>query len=147
MCQYLQRDFWWWHKYEDWLSDCNWTRTQNHLVRKQTLNHLTNYRVWIQSETRTWHGKNIQRGLIIPKLNEAFKVDKSYFKPERIFDRQPYFPKISRNQRQTCKIDKQESKKLAEKVSIGKHNDCSLIVPIDVLYSDVENFEGGKLKY
>ena len=22
------------------LSDCNWTRTQNHLVRKQTLNHL-----------------------------------------------------------------------------------------------------------
>ena len=22
------------------LSDCNWTRTQNHLVRKRTLNHL-----------------------------------------------------------------------------------------------------------
>ena len=22
------------------LSDCNWTRTHNHLVRKQTLNHL-----------------------------------------------------------------------------------------------------------
>ena len=22
------------------LSDCHWTRTQNHLVRKQTLNHL-----------------------------------------------------------------------------------------------------------
>ena len=33
------------------------------------------------------------------------------------------------------------------KVSIGKHNDCSLIAPTDVLYSDVENFEGGKLKY
>ena len=23
-----------------YLSDCNWTRTQNHLVRKRTLNHL-----------------------------------------------------------------------------------------------------------
>ena len=22
------------------ISDCNWTRTQNHLARKQTLNHL-----------------------------------------------------------------------------------------------------------
>ena len=22
------------------VSDCNWTRTQNHLVRKRTLNHL-----------------------------------------------------------------------------------------------------------
>ena len=41
----------------------------------------------------------------------------------------------------------QESKELAEKVSIRKHNDSSLIVPTDVLYSDVENFEGGKLNY
>ena len=65
--------------------DCNWTRTHNHLVRKRTLNHLAklascshlnfrfcacfeqgflwhpgNYRVWIHSETRTWHDKNIQ---------------------------------------------------------------------------------------
>ena len=41
------------------LSDCNWTRTQNDLVRKRTLDHLAklthsgNYRVWIHSETRT----------------------------------------------------------------------------------------------
>ena len=44
------------------LSKCNWTRTQNHLLRKRTLNHLAKltYRVWIHSETRTWHGKNIQ---------------------------------------------------------------------------------------
>ena len=67
------------------LSDCNWTRTHNHLVRKQTLNHLAklakwlscvvstylyivfdcmfllcHYRVWIHSERRTWHDKNIQ---------------------------------------------------------------------------------------
>ena len=30
------------------LSDCNWTRTQNHLVRKQTLNHLAKLAcVWL----------------------------------------------------------------------------------------------------
>ena len=50
-------------------------------------------------------------------------------------------------QRRTCKTDIQESKELPEKVSIRKHNDCSLILSADVLYSDVENFEGGKLKY
>ena len=33
-------------------------------------------------------------------------------------------------QRQTCKTDIQESKELVEKVSIRKHNDCSLIVPL-----------------
>ena len=82
-----------------YLSDCNWTGTQNHLVRKRTLRpiwpngwvfiyelngfgfesscshlnfrfhacfeqgipwHSGNYRVWIHSETRTWHDKNIQ---------------------------------------------------------------------------------------
>ena len=98
------------------LSDCNWTRTQNHLIRKRTLNHLVklakwlscvlstylhgafdfsspvgafdssshlnfrfracfeqgvpwysgNYRVWIHSETCTWHDKNIQSVLISP---------------------------------------------------------------------------------
>ena len=65
------------------LSDCNWTRNQNHLVCKQTLNHLAmvwvhldfrfhtcfeqgvpwhsgNYIVWIHSEMGTWHDKNIQ---------------------------------------------------------------------------------------
>ena len=41
----------------------------------------------------------------------------------------------------------QESKELDEKVNIRKHNDCTLIVSTDVLYSDVETFEGGKLKY
>ena len=49
-------------------------------------------------------------------------------------------------QRQTYKTDIQESKELVEKVSIRKHTDCSLIVPTDVLYSDVENFQRGKLK-
>ena len=46
--------------------DSNWTRTQNHLVRKRTLSHFAkrtvsgNYRMWIHSETRMWHDKNIQ---------------------------------------------------------------------------------------
>ena len=31
-------------------------------------------------------------------------------------------------------------------IKYRKQNDCSLVVSTDVLYSDVENFEGGKLK-
>ena len=32
-----------WNRHKVWtLSDCNWTRTQNHLARKRTLNHLAN---------------------------------------------------------------------------------------------------------
>ena len=50
-------------------------------------------------------------------------------------------------QRETYETNIQKSKELDEKVSIRKHNDCSLIVSNDVLYSDVENFEGGKLKH
>ena len=40
--------------------DCNWTQTQNHLIRKRTLNHLATLAQMIHSETRTWHDKNIQ---------------------------------------------------------------------------------------
>ena len=36
---------------------------------------------------------------------------------------------------------------LVEKVSVRKHNDCSLIAPTDVLHSHVENSEGGKLNH
>ena len=73
-------------------SDCNWTWTQNHLVRKRTLNHLAKlakwlnfrfrtcfeqrapwhlgkYRVWIHSQTRTWHDKSIQSLLIISSFS------------------------------------------------------------------------------
>ena len=67
------------------ISGFNWTRTHNLLVCKLTLNYLVklvkwlscvvstylygafdcmflscHYRVWIHSETRTWHDKNIQ---------------------------------------------------------------------------------------
>ena len=40
----------------------------------------------------------------------------------------------------------QENKEQEEKASIRKHDDCSLIVRNDVLYSDAENFEGVKTK-
>ena len=49
-------------------SDCNWTRTQNHLFRKRTLNHSGNYRVWIHSEMRTWHDKNIESANILLQI-------------------------------------------------------------------------------
>ena len=72
--------------------------------------------MWIQSETRTWHDKNIQPGLIIPKLNEAFKVDKTYFKPERIFDRQPCFPKqIQKSGRDFQKFPEIKDKRAKQK--------------------------------
>ena len=35
------------------LCDCNWTRTQNHLIRERTLDHMASYTVWIHSERRT----------------------------------------------------------------------------------------------
>ena len=68
------------HQTLKFLSDCNGTRTQNHLFRKRTLKHLAsfalnfrfrtcfeqgfswhsgNYRMWIHSETYTWHDNNI----------------------------------------------------------------------------------------
>ena len=81
---------------------------------------------------------------------KSFKADKTYFRPEST-----YFLNIIQktgrsnilgNQYKGYK-DKQERKELAEKVSIRKHNECSLIVPNDVLYSDVGKFEEGKLKY
>ena len=40
-----------WSRREIWgLSDCNWTRTQNHLVLKRTLNHLAR---WLSVRLRT----------------------------------------------------------------------------------------------
>ena len=41
-------------------------------------------------------------------------------------------------QRQMYETNIQESKELDEKVSRRKHNDCSLFVYTDVLYSDVQ---------
>ena len=44
------------------LSDCNWTRTQNHLVRKRTLNHLAR---WLSVRIQTkWFWIRVQLQLI-----------------------------------------------------------------------------------
>ena len=82
-----------------------------------------------------------QKGHLIRKpifLNKIQKTGRDFQKSRKL---------IQGVQRQTYETDIQESKELDEKVSIRKHNDCSLIVPTDVLYSDFENFEGEKLKY
>ena len=99
------------------LSDCNWTGTHNHLVRKRILTHLAiwpvwlkgwvfvsepcgcwfesscshlifwfracfeqgapwhsgNYRVWIHSETRTWH--NNTQSVFKSFISSSFKKD------------------------------------------------------------------------
>ena len=36
------------------LSDCNWTRTQDHLVRKRTLNHLPQLTKWLSCVLSTY---------------------------------------------------------------------------------------------
>ena len=36
------------------LRDCNWTRTQNHLVRKRTLNHLAKLTKWLSCVLSTY---------------------------------------------------------------------------------------------
>ena len=42
-------------RHEIWsLSDCNWTRTHNHLVHKRTLNHLTKLAKWLSSVVSTY---------------------------------------------------------------------------------------------
>ena len=35
------------------LSDCNWTRTQNHLVCKRTLNHLAKMEFWVRVQLQS----------------------------------------------------------------------------------------------
>ena len=42
------------------LSDCNWTRTHNHLVHKRALNHLVKLTKWLSCVVRTSYDKNIQ---------------------------------------------------------------------------------------
>ena len=36
------------------LSDCNWTRTYNHLVHKRTLNHLDKLTIWLSCVVSTY---------------------------------------------------------------------------------------------
>ena len=39
------------------MNDCNWTRTHNHLVRKQTLNHLVKLAKWLSWVVSTYTDK------------------------------------------------------------------------------------------
>ena len=44
-----------WRRCEIWsLSDCNWTRTHNHLVRKRTLNHLAKLVIFLNDWAVLW---------------------------------------------------------------------------------------------
>ena len=52
------------------ISCCNWTRTQNHLVHKGTYN----YKVWIHSEKRAWHDKNIQSNAPTDKYSQHSSI-------------------------------------------------------------------------
>ena len=36
------------------LSDCNWTRTENHLIRKRALNHLAKLAIWLSCVLSTY---------------------------------------------------------------------------------------------
>ena len=56
-----------WSRHEIWsLSDCNWTRTHNHLVHKRTLNHLAKLAKWLSCVVSTYlHDKD--QGIIQKK--------------------------------------------------------------------------------
>ena len=42
-------------------SDCNWTRTHNHLARKRTLNHLAKLTKWLSVHLRAkWLSVRVQ---------------------------------------------------------------------------------------
>ena len=44
-----------WSRHIIWsLSDCNWTQTQNHLVRKRTLNYLAKPTKWLSCDLSTY---------------------------------------------------------------------------------------------
>ena len=80
--------------------NCNWTRTQNHLVLKRTLNHLAKYRVWIHSETRTWHDKNIQ----LKKLTSIFYFHTSLWCLKRFYKGIKRFEALQRSAKKNIRL-------------------------------------------
>ena len=53
-CMFLSRTPFRVNSYEIWsLSDCNWTRTCNHLVRKRTFNYLAKLTYWLSVRLQT----------------------------------------------------------------------------------------------
>ena len=56
------------------LSECNWTRTHNHLVHKQTLNHLAKLAKWLSCVVSTYlYGSSDCYGLIMSRTR--FRVN------------------------------------------------------------------------
>ena len=56
LCSWLiVKELFAWSRHKIWrLSDCNWTRTQNHLVCKQILNHLAKLAKWLSCVLSTY---------------------------------------------------------------------------------------------
>ena len=54
------------------LTNCNWTRTQNHLVRKRTVNHLTK---WLSVRLRTkWFWVRVQLQLVNLQISRLLRA-------------------------------------------------------------------------
>ena len=59
------------------LSNCNWTRTQNHLVRKRTLTHLASLAKWLSVRLRTkWFWVRIRLQSFTLSIADIDKVRK-----------------------------------------------------------------------
>ena len=65
-----------WSRRKIWsLSDCNWTRTHNRLVRKRTLNHLAKLAKWLSVRLRTkWLWIQVQFQSQRPLVRKNFLV-------------------------------------------------------------------------
>ena len=65
------------------------------------------------------------QGLIMPMFNKAFKVDKTYFKQERTFDRHAHFPKQnSKNWERFPKIPGNQYKGYKDKLVKQKYKNA-----------------------
>ena len=61
------------------LSDCNWTRTQNHLVRNRTLNHLASLAKWLSVRLRTkWFWVQVQLQSLKLQISRLLQVRSSF---------------------------------------------------------------------
>ena len=63
------------------LSDCNWTRTQNHLVRKRTLNHLVSLAPASSKDFLDIQA-TIERGFTLKRVSDMIRT---YIQNEALF--------------------------------------------------------------
>ena len=75
------------------LSDCNCTRTQNHLVRKRTLSHLTKLKLW--NVYITWQEHTVREDLIFEKYK--YTCNFQQFETTRYFTKSIIDGKIDLN--------------------------------------------------